>query len=58
MHYSQSPPLVEKEWLTGRRNFVWRALRAIGRPIRSAHRHTAHEAVDPLPGRERPAVDW
>jgi len=38
----------EGEWLTSRRNFVWRACARSGRPIRSAHWYTAQEAVDPF----------
>ena len=49
-----------------RRNFVWRACARPGRPVRSAHWYTAHEAVDPFSSplrpqgrscREQPAVD-
>ena len=63
MVYSQSPPLVEKEWLTAEET----SSGGRGRPIRSAHWYTAQEAVDPFSsflqpqgrsGGQRPADDW
>ena len=60
--YSQSLPLVEKEWLTAERISSGGTLRDLGARSDQRIGKLAHEAVggfSPLrSGRERPAIGW